>query len=908
MLPRLSISLYALVTAAAVAAAPVAIRAGNAAASAPSPAASASAGAAAPSPLAGLAALSNLTLSGLTAGAPQPYATFVAKTERQSGLIDIVKKDDEVYVDLRADQLGRSFIVAPVLAAGVGAEAFAGRVYDPFVLSFQRVGRRVLWVEHNTDYSAPPDSPAANALAISVTDSVVNSTPIVAEDEKSGRVVVSAAFFLTDFESVGKSLAAPEGGPILALFGGGRPAYSVDASKSYFERTKALEKNDELLASLAFSGPSGDVSGAPDSRGVRLGMHYSIIEAPASDAYVPRIADDRVGYFITAHHRFDDDAAPSSFVRYIDRWDFAHRGPIVYYLTNEIPPQYKPAIRTALLKWNGAFAKIGIPNAVEVRDQPNDPAWDPDDVRYSTVRWITSDNAAFAAYGPHIEDPRTGEILRVEIVISGESLRSIKRGFVDQVVPTRGDAAGTYGLPLANASLQVACDSDACDRYDEESAQSAALGTTLLRSAGATPATVERFAEDWLQAAVLHESGHNFGLRHNFIASTLYPLDRLHDKRFTDSHGLTASVMGYAPVNLSAPGRPQGDYFQLRLGPYDEWAIRYGYEVFPNVRRPEDEVKALRGIADESSRPGYAYESDEDASGPLAIDPRVAPFSLSSDPLAFDANQFALIGSLVGRLDAMYPRTDEPYAQERQTFETMLLGFERTALLATRFVGGIYESRDHRGQAGGAHPSSPVPRAVDERAFALLATNVFSSGALRFSPQLLADLAPDHYVHRGTSPEEPPNFPVSEVVASVQDAVLFSLFSPARMSRLADEPFATGKPEATMSLTDLFTWTQGAIWDDLGPGTTSIDPIHRALQRRYTNLLVAFSLAPSFIVEAIGYPSDTAPLARFELRRLVTGVDARLRDPRLDVATRAHLEDVQSRARHALEPNAARGA
>ena len=180
---------------------------------APAPSPSPSASVALP---AGLA--QRLGFPGLSAGQPQSYATFVHDTERQSGLVNIIKKDDEVYLDLGPGQLDHPYIVAPVLASGVGADAFAGRVFSPFVMSFKRVGRRVLWVEENTDYSAPPDSSAANALAISVSDSVINSTPIVAEDAANGRVVVSAGFFLGDFENVGKSLAGPDAGP-LALFG-----------------------------------------------------------------------------------------------------------------------------------------------------------------------------------------------------------------------------------------------------------------------------------------------------------------------------------------------------------------------------------------------------------------------------------------------------------------------------------------------------------------------------------------------------------------------------------------------------------------------------------------------------------------------------------------------------------------
>ena len=844
-------------------------------------------------------------------GSPQAYATFVKKAERQSGLIDVIKKDDDVYFDLGPAQLDHPFIVAPVLAAGIGSDAFAGRIYPTFVMEFKRVGKRILWVQKNADFFAPPNSSASSALAISVADSVINATPIAAEDEATKHVVISASFFITDFENVGRDLGG-RSGPLLLFGGTPAPRFAVDSTKSYIERTKAFPKNDELLANLAFSGPAGDLSGAPDGRGVRLRMHYSLVDAPTDDGYMPRLADDRVGYFITAQKRFDDDSRATPFVRYIDRWNFKN-GPIVYYLTNEIPAQYKPAIRSALLAWNVAFAKVGIPNAVEVRDQPNDPTWDPDDVRYSTVRWITSDRAAFAAYGPHVEDPRSGEILRVEIVIDGEAMRSVKRGYVDTVAPTRALARDTSGLPLAKdavpAAAAVACaDTALCDAFAADSADFAAMGTVALRERGGSPAATERYAEDWLRSVVLHESGHNFGLRHNFVSATLYSLQQIHDRTFGEAHGIVGSVMGYTPTNLSAPGAPQGEYFQLRLGPYDEWAIRYGYATFPNVRRPSGELVPLHAIANESSQPRYAYATDEDANGPLAVDPHVATYHLSNDPLAFDANQFAVVDELVSRLDRDYPRDGRPYYEERETFTTMLRAYQRAAMLATKYVGGTYTSRDHRGQVGGTAPFRPVPREESRRAFALLSQNIFSSRALRFSPQLLADLGPNHYLHRGVERIERPDFPVGETVAAMQDGVMYAMFSPDTMSRLADEGYKTGPRDRAMGLDDLFRWMQASVWDDLHPGLVRIDPLHRALQRRYTNLLVAFALAPSFVVESIGYPSETASLASFHLRRLARQVDVALRSPHLDDATRAHLEDVRSRVGHALDPGAVRGA
>ena len=861
------------------------------------------------------------SLQGLMGGQPQPYAAFVKGAERQSGLIDILKKDDEVYLDLSTDQLDHPFLVAPALAGGVGGNTFAGRIYPTFVLEFQRVGKRILWVSKNPRFSAAAGTSYADALAVSTSDSVIASSPIVAQDETKKRIVVSAGFFLTDYESLGHDLGGGEGGGLVLLLGPARPGYTLDATRSYFEKTKALPKNDEISSNLVFSGPANGPAGATDGRGVRLHMHYSILDAPAPDGYTPRFADDRVGYFVTSHKNFADDSAASPVVRYVDRWNFAN-GPIVYYLTNEIPAEYKPAIRRALLQWNTAFAKVGIPNAIEVRDQPADPNWDPDDVRYSTVRWLTSDQPAFSAYGPNISDPRTGQVLRVEVVIDGEAVRSVKRGFVEQVAPTRQSAAAAASLDDRSALIErltgrvpgavpeagLCAGPDACDDFMEESAGFASLGTLEQLAAGASPAQVQRYTEDWLYSVVLHEAGHNFGLRHNFAAA-IYPLAKLHDKSFTAQHGLVSSVMNYTPVNLSPPGRPQGDYFQMKLGPYDEWAIRYGYAKYPNVAKPSDEAVQLKRLAEESTRPEYAYATDEDAGGLRGVDPGVAQFLLSSDRFEFYRNQFDVVDDLVSRLDRVYPRDDRSFYEERLAFLSMQRQYQRAALLAVKYVGGLYTSRSHRGQAGAVPPIRGVSRQDQRRAFATLAEHVFSSRAMRLPPELLANLGPSNFVERGsTELSVRPDFPVTDYVASVQDAVMFELFSPDSLGRIADQQLRARQPGASMSEADLFGWMQAAVWTDASLHTASIDVLQRGLQRRWTDYLVAVSLAPSFLVDALGFPGDTAPLARYQLRRLDEHLAGALRRGDLDVATRAHLEDLHDRVHHALDASATRGA
>jgi hypothetical protein len=668
------------------------------------------------------------------------------------------------------------------------------------------------------------------------------------------------------------------------LGGAPRAAYAVDPLRSYVERTKTLPKNDEILANLAFVAPAGTAApaAAPDPRGVRLRMHYSIVDPPAPSNYVPRLADDRVGYFITEQKRFDNDGLPTPWVRYINRWNF-NNGPLAFYLTNEIPPEYKPEIRSALLEWNKAFARAGIPDAIAVRDQPGDPAWDPDDVRYSVVRWITSDQPAFSASGPSVTDPRTGEILRVEIVVDGEAMRSVKRGFADVVTPTR-ETALALGRETA-AAPEV-------DDYLAGSSELAAVGTLQLRAGGASQAQTDQFARDYLRSVILHEAGHDFGLRHNFVAGRFFTLSEIHNLRFTKANGLSTSVMAYNPINLSAPGQPQGAYFQEVLGAYDYWAIKYGYVSIPGVKQPSDEADVLRRIAAESSKRELAYATDEDANGPLAIDPTVATFSLSTDPLAFYRNQFAVADNLLGRLDRTYPRDDRPYYEERRSFATIMGTYRRAAQLTSKYIGGVYTSRAHRGSRSGAAPTAPVPRELSQRAFALLSDHLFSQRALRFSPQMLSDLGPNHY-HDAGQPLESTDFPVTDYIANVQDTVIARLFNPDVMTRLVDEGLRTSRPGATMSLSDLFEWMQGSVWGGVGARMGPLDAVHRGLQRRYTTLLAAYALAPSF--------------ARYELRRTLAAAQAGLRSPALDVSTRAHLEELSSRIAHALDPNSTRG-
>ena len=824
-----------------------------------------------------------------TPSAIASYATFVRGAERQTGLIDLVRKDEEIFFDLSTDALGKTYIIAPSLASGVGPGAFAGKIYDPLVVTFKRVGKRILWILPNPHFTAV-GAAAQASLAISVADSVFATSPILAEDPEKKHVVIAPTLFLTDFNGIGADLgrgtapAAPAGLFII----GARPGFALDAARSYYTTIKAFPNNDEITAQLTFTGPQNVLSTVPDGRGFPIRVHYSIVEVPKHDAtFVPRYSDDRVGYFVTARKTLGDDNRESSFERYINRWNLRN-GPITFYLTNEIPRQYKPTIRRALLVWNDAFAKIGYPHAIEVRDQPSDPNWDPDDARYTSVRWITSERSEFSAYSPSLVNPETGQTLRGEIVIEGESLRAIKRGFVETVVPTRGAPSALDGDP----SRLAAC------RFADESLVQASVGMMSLSARGRiTPAQKEKFAEDWLYSVVLHEAGHVFGLRHNFQGSTAFTYAQLHDKNFTRKNGISASVMDYNPVNLARSNETQADYFQTRLGTYDFWAIEYGYRRFETAHTSAAEVPYLAKIANRSTEPGLAYGTDEDATPPFGSDPRIVAFDLSNDPLRFAEEQFEVNAELARKLD----RSGRTYDQERAAFLTILNNEVGVSVLATRYIGGIYTSRSHRGQRGGTAPFVSIPRTEQKRAFDLVARNVLSSQAFLFSPQLLNDLGSTRYLHwDAANPFRRTDFPYYEVVAQIQDIVIDDMFSVPSFQRIADQSLKS-KPGTTMSLADLFTWTQTAVFDDIaGAGRTPITASHRELQRRYADLLMEIAALPAGFMAQLSLSHDTQELARYEIADAQSRIARTLAGRLGDTATRAHLADLNVRLSRAL--------
>ncbi len=824
------------------------------------------------------------------------YARFTDGATAQTGLFTVWRKQGKVFFEISPSQLDHTYLLVPILASGLGRGLFAGLHFRPLLWQFTRVGNQIITTQQNSYGKAQAGTPAELAVANSFPQSVMSADPIVAIDSSSGDIVFGADVLLTDLFDLASLLNGPAGET--------RTRYTLNPRLSYFGPSKAFPNNVDVEAALTLSGgPNGPFDTVPDPRSLFVRMHYSIIDMP-QDGYRPRYADDRLGYFITARRQFDNEQTPTSFVRYINRWNIEKsdpskalspaKNPIVFYLSNDIPVKYRPAITKALLTWNDAFVKIGISNAVVVRQQPDDPNWDADDVRYSVVRWVVSPDAAFA-YGPAYANPLSGEIFRADIVIDGNLVR-FSRGEFDRLVdPTRG----------LTPDQRLECSLDDCD-YGYEAHDEAAWAALALQNEGVIKSDApppDWYVNTFLESIVLHESGHTLGLRHNFEASTIFSPAQLRDKHFTQTHGIVGSVMEYTPVNLSPHGEPQGSYFQTQLGPWDYFSIKYGYETLP-ARSPDAELPELRRLASQTTRPELRYATDEDNSWSdgFAVDPRVNTFDLSSDPLAYTTDVLTINHRLMNTLQLRLPRYGESYDVTRVAFATVLRSWWAASRYATHYIGGQYFTRNHRGDPNATLPFRPVSRAQQQRAFALLDRYVFADDAFSFSPSLINSLGSNRFSHWQSDPNalDRLDFPLDEFVQAYQLQLLFQMWQPNVLARLAENESRESHPGETMSLADLYDWSDASIWGDLSNSRLHTVPRqHRTLQHSYAELLIHIMLTPDPAT-----PTDARTLARHHLRWLDGQLEVALRRGGLDEATQANLEDVKTIVDRALEANA----
>jgi len=852
----------------------------------------------------GFLAIAVLAASGLSPlhaddpPAKSKYDQLIEGKTKIEGLWTLYQKEQQLFAEFKPSDLTKEYIVLPSIARGVSSGMVIGGMSwqedDDIIWTFKKVDEKLFVIRRNVRYRAAPNSPEAKAVEFAYSDSILYALPIQATSPKGGMVVDLGPVFMNDDLGIGKALGL---------------GFRLANDRSTWDKVKSFPNNVELGLNAVYSGVAG-VSTVPDERGVQVGVHYSISPLPAlgSNGYKPRLADDRIGYFLTVVKDFSNREDDEHFTRYINRWDLKKKDakldvsppetPIEFYIEKTCPVFLRATVEAGILEWNKAYEKVGIVNAIRVHNEEDveDKMGidiDPEDVRYNFFRWITAD-AGFAM-GPSRVDPRTGQILDADIIFDAGFLDSWKSTYETFNEQTAERLMPNW-TPLDAQNLHRQC---ACTYCQDMSPQMGFAAAVLLgHGATADGKLPEALVHQGLKEVVMHEVGHTLGLRHNFKASAWKTLAEMSDPEKSKTEPTVASVMDYAPPNVALKGEPQGAYYTSTLGPYDFWAIEYGY-----VPVKGEEKEQLAKIAARSGEPGLDYLTDEDTRGSLDSDPLSNRFDMGKDSLAYIRRQLQHSTDLFPVVVERAVKDGEGYQRATQMFGLLFREYWRAAGFAARFPGGVYVNRDHKGDAGNRPPFQAVDMNEQREAMKLLVDFAFQPPKID-GPQLNY-LSVSRWSHWGSSDAMRLDLPINEQVLSAQSAILRQLLTSITLRRILDSEYKVPADQEAYTLAEHLRLITEGIFSELKPAEAKgdftvrkpfVSGFRRNLQREALKELAS-------MVTQGSVPEDARTLARMHLQSLDRQITTLLEntDLKLDDYSRAHLQDSTARIKQALD-------
>ncbi|HUA82492.1 MAG TPA: zinc-dependent metalloprotease [Bryobacteraceae bacterium] len=787
---------------------------------------------------------------------PQPFERVIKQDAKvKKGLFTVYQVGDRYYYEIPQSELGKEYlwntqIARTTLGVGYGGGQLANRV-----VAWQLHDNRVYLRDVNFSVTARPDTPIAEAVKDANNDTIIMAFNVAAYHDGDPVINVDR-LFNTDVPEISARQRLG--------------ATAFDASRSYIDRISPYPENVEAEATMTYT-RSGNAPAAAGGRGGGLGvttmrgnsativLHHSMVRLP-EHPMMPRLFDERVGYFTTQQLDYSADDYRAKQVRYIARWRLEKKDPnaavsepvkpIVYYIDSATPKKWVPWLKKGVEDWNEAFLAAGFRNAIIAKDAPTpqeDPDFSPEDVRYSVIRWLPStvENAS----GPHISDPRTGEILNADIQFYNNVMNLGRDWYFVQVGPLDPRA---QKLPLPD---------DLMGRL--------------------------------LEYIVCHEVGHTIGFQHNMKASSMYPADKIRDKDWVHKMGHTPSIMDYSRFNYVAQPEDHIAVEDLvpRIGPYDVWATKWGYMEIPGAKTPNDEKPVLDKMArEQDTTPWYRFSTaNSEGSDPGEETEAVG----DADPVKSTAMGMKNLQRVEKMLmPATAWKDGETYDDLDELYGRMISQWQLEMNHVAQVVGGFNSQEKMVGQEGRIF--TLIPKLKQEDAVSFLVQNAFATPVWMVDPEILRRIEPTGVLTR---------------IRNAQTSVLNTLFNDQRFARLIEQQTIDGT--AAYTAAELLATVRRGVWKELESPQVRIDAYRRNLQDAYLEIINTKLNGNPAAAGRGGFgggrgrpmdrSDDEKPFFRAELRVLNTQIGAALAKA-ADHDTRAHLEGARDQIAKILDP------
>ena len=621
--------------------------------------------------------------------------SITVQMKKSEGLINTFLKNNKLYFEINNSVLNKELLMVTRFSQFPGdysSYVNAGSKTAENIISFKLKDNKIVLEKLAYTNEASDQDP----IQISVIKN--NFPPILAvfkiENKEKDRFLIDvSSYFMND--SPGFNLIRKSDKESFKIG-------SVDKERSFIDNANSFLNNTEIKNTLTYS--ANNLPRSNKSKTLSFQINHSIILLPDTLMQV-RFLDKRIGWFSLKKIDYSSDKLKSDEFNIIRRWrlepkdiDAYNNGeltepikPIIYYLDPATPMKWRPYFKKGIEDWNFAFEKAGFKNAIVAKDAPSkeeDPDFSPEDIRYSTVRYVASKTRN--ATGPSVSDPRTGEILESDIIWYHNHLRSYRNRYL--------------------------------------------LETGAANPKARTLDTPEKEIGEMMRRVISHEVGHALGLPHNMKASSAYPVDSLRSGNFTQKMGIAATIMDYARYNYVAQPGDENIRFVRKLGPYDEYSIEWGYRYFSDKNENEIAKELNKWVGVKNLNPIYMF-------GSYGNDPDSQTENIGDDPV--NASNYGLMNLKIvsQNLEKWTIKEGMNFEDLNELYGELISVYRRYIYHVSSVIGGVNQTLMNKGQS--AIPFKNVSKDEQLKAIDFLNTNLWSSPIWLYDKKLISKIKKD---------------------------------------------------------------------------------------------------------------------------------------------------------------------